>query len=94
MIVAAMAGIRVFATGGIGGVHRGAEVTMDLSADLEELARTPVAVVCAGAKSILAVSYTHLDVYKRQNTARVCAARADALRPARGGYLYLSLIHI
>ena len=52
MIVAAMAGIRVFATGGIGGVHRGAEVTMDISADLEELARTPVAVVCAGAKSI------------------------------------------
>ena len=58
MIVAAMAGIRVFATGGIGGVHRGAEVTMDISADLEELARTPVAVVCAGAKSILDLSLT------------------------------------
>ena len=58
MIVAAMAGIRVFATGGIGGVHRGAEVTMDFSADLEELARTPVAVVCAGAKSILDLGLT------------------------------------
>ncbi len=58
MIVAAMAGIRVFATGGIGGVHRGAETTMDISADLEELARTPVAVVCAGAKSILDLGLT------------------------------------
>ena len=58
MIVAAMAGIRVFATGGIGGVHRGAEVTMDISADLEELASTPVAVVCAGAKSILDLGLT------------------------------------
>ena len=58
MIVAAMAGIRVFTTGGIGGVHRGAEVTMDISADLEELARTPVAVVCAGAKSILDLGLT------------------------------------
>ena len=58
MIVAAMAGIRVFATGGIGGVYRGAEVTMDISADLEELARTPVAVVCAGAKSILDLGLT------------------------------------
>ena len=48
-----MAGIRIFATGGIGGVHRGAETTMDISADLEELAQTPVMVVCAGAKSIL-----------------------------------------
>lgn len=53
MIVAAMAGIRIFATGGIGGVHRGAERSWDVSADLEELARTDVAVVCAGAKSIL-----------------------------------------
>ena len=58
MIIAAMAGIRVFATGGIGGVHRGAETTMDISADLEELARTPVAVVCAGAKSILDLGLT------------------------------------
>lgn len=53
MIVAAMAGIRIFATGGIGGVHRGAERSWDVSADLEELARSEVAVVCAGAKSIL-----------------------------------------
>lgn len=58
MIIAAMAGIRVFATGGIGGVHRGAETTMDISADLEELARTPVLVVCAGAKSILDLGLT------------------------------------
>jgi pseudouridine-5'-phosphate glycosidase len=53
MIGAALAGISVFATGGIGGVHRGAELTFDVSADLQELARTPVCVVCAGAKAIL-----------------------------------------
>ncbi len=53
MIVASMAGIRIFATGGMGGIHRGAESTWDISADLEELSRTSVAVVCAGAKSIL-----------------------------------------
>ena len=58
MIIAAMAGIRMFATGGIGGVHRGAETTMDISADLEELAKTPVCVVCAGAKSILDLGLT------------------------------------
>ncbi|MBL8833585.1 MAG: pseudouridine-5'-phosphate glycosidase [Rhodospirillales bacterium] len=58
MAIAAMAGIRVFATGGIGGVHRGAETTMDVSADLYELGRTPVAVVCAGAKSILDIPKT------------------------------------
>ena len=58
MIGAAMAGIRVFATGGIGGVHRGAETTMDISADLEELAETPVTVICAGAKSILDLGLT------------------------------------
>ncbi|MBO4366282.1 MAG: pseudouridine-5'-phosphate glycosidase, partial [Clostridia bacterium] len=58
MIIAHMAGISVFATGGIGGVHRGAEVTMDISADLEELAHTPVMVVCAGAKSILDLGLT------------------------------------
>jgi len=58
MLVSALAGIPVFATGGIGGVHRGAETTMDVSADLEELARTPVAVVCAGAKSILDLGLT------------------------------------
>ena len=58
MMIAHMAGIRVFATGGIGGVHRGAERTMDISADLEELAQTPVLVVCAGAKSILDLGLT------------------------------------
>lgn len=58
MIIASMAGIKIFATGGIGGVHRGAETTMDISADLEELANTNVAVVCAGAKSILDLGLT------------------------------------
>ena len=58
MMIANMAGIRFFATGGIGGVHRGAETTMDISADLEELSRTPVMVVCAGAKSILDLGLT------------------------------------
>ncbi len=58
MMIAAMAGIRVFATGGIGGVHRGAETTMDISADLEELAKTQVMVICAGAKSILDLGLT------------------------------------
>ena len=58
MIIAALAGIPLFATGGIGGVHRGAETTMDISADLEELAQTPVAVVCAGVKSILDLGLT------------------------------------
>lgn len=58
MIIAAMAGIRVFATGGIGGVHRGAGENFDISADLQELARTSVAVVCAGPKSILDIGLT------------------------------------
>jgi len=58
MILAAMAGIRVFATGGIGGVHRGAETSFDISADLQELANTDVAVVCAGIKSILDLGLT------------------------------------
>ena len=58
MIIAHMAGIDIFATGGIGGVHRGAETTMDISADLEELGSTPVMVVCAGAKSILDLGLT------------------------------------
>lgn len=65
MIIAEMAGIKVFATGGIGGVHRDAPVSMDISADLQELARTNVAVVCAGAKSILDLSLTleYLETY-------------------------------
>ncbi|MBR2684777.1 MAG: pseudouridine-5'-phosphate glycosidase [Erysipelotrichaceae bacterium] len=58
MLIAAMAGIRVFATGGIGGVHRGAETTMDISADLQELANTPVCVVSAGCKQILDIGLT------------------------------------
>lgn len=58
MICAELAGIELFVTGGIGGVHRGAETTMDVSADLEELAMTNVAVVCAGAKSILDIGLT------------------------------------
>ena len=58
MMLASMAGIKVFATGGIGGVHRGAETTMDISADLQELAHTPVCVVCAGAKSLLDLGLT------------------------------------
>ena len=58
MMIAHMAGIQIFATGGIGGVHRGAETTMDISADLEELSQTPVMVVCAGAKSILDLGLT------------------------------------
>ena len=58
MIIAQLAGIRIFATGGIGGVHRGASETFDISADLQELAHTSVAVVCAGAKSILDIQLT------------------------------------
>ncbi|GAA0125055.1 MULTISPECIES: pseudouridine-5'-phosphate glycosidase [Clostridium] len=58
MIIANLAGIKVFATGGIGGVHRGAQETFDISADLEELGNTNVAVVCAGAKSILDIGLT------------------------------------
>ncbi len=58
MIIAALAGIKVFATGGIGGVHRGAQTTFDISADLQELAQTNVAVICAGVKSILDIGLT------------------------------------
>lgn len=58
MMIAAMAGIQIFATGGIGGVHRGAQVTMDISADLDEFVKTPVMVVCAGAKAILDLKLT------------------------------------
>lgn len=58
MIIASLAGIKIFATGGIGGVHRGAQETFDISADLQELAHTNVAVICAGAKSILDIGLT------------------------------------
>ena len=75
MQIAALAGIRVFATGGIGGVHRGAEQTFDISADLIELARTPVTVVCAGAKSILDIAKT-LEVLET-NGVPVLGYRTD-----------------
>ncbi len=76
MVIAALAGIRVFATGGIGGVHRGAAATMDISADLPELAHTPVAVVCAGAKSILDLALT-LE-YLETHGVPVLGYRTDA----------------
>ena len=77
MIIAALAGIRVFATGGIGGVHRGAQTSFDISADLQELARTPVAVVCAGAKSILDLALT-LE-YLETHGVPVIGYRSDTL---------------
>ena len=77
MIVAAYAGIRFFATGGIGGVHRGAETTMDISADLQELANTPVCVICAGAKSILDLGLT-LEYLETQGVP-VLGLRTDEL---------------
>jgi len=76
MIVARMAGIEVFATGGIGGVHRGAEQTFDVSADLTELGRTPVTVVCAGAKSILDIPKT-LEVLETQGVPVVGYGAAE-----------------
>ncbi len=77
MILAAMAGIRVFATGGIGGVHRGVAETMDISADLEELATTGVAVVCAGVKSVLDIGRT-LEYLETKGVA-VVGYRTDRL---------------
>ena len=77
MLIAAMAGIRIFATGGIGGVHRGAEQSFDISADLQELAQTPVAVVCAGAKSILDLRLT-LEYLETQGVP-VVGYQTDAL---------------
>ena len=77
MIISALSGISVFATGGIGGVHRGAETTMDISADLEELAQTPVLVVCAGAKSILDLGLT-LE-YLETKGVPVCGYGTDEL---------------
>jgi pseudouridine-5'-phosphate glycosidase len=76
MLIAARCGIAVFATGGIGGVHRGAGETFDISADLVELGRTPVAVVCAGAKSILDIPKT-LEVLETQGVP-VLGYRTDA----------------
>lgn len=77
MIIAAMAGIRVFATGGIGGVHRGVEDTLDISADLDELAETAVAVVCAGIKSVLDIGRT-LE-YLETRGVPVVGYRTDSL---------------
>ena len=77
MMIAAMAGIQVFATGGIGGVHRGAETTMDISADLDEFVKTPVLVVCAGAKAILDLNLTM--EYLETKGVPVYCYQADAL---------------
>jgi len=77
MIAAALAGIRVFATGGIGGVHKGAEKSFDVSADLDELARTPLIVVSAGAKAILDIEKT-LEVLETRGVP-VVAYRSDAM---------------
>ncbi|WP_375172899.1 pseudouridine-5'-phosphate glycosidase [Pseudooceanicola sp.] len=77
MIAARIAGIEVFATGGIGGVHRGAEASMDISADLQELAQTPVTVVCAGPKAILDIPLT-LEVLETLG-APVIAVGQDSL---------------
>ena len=77
MMIAHMAGIQVFATGGIGGVHRGAQETFDISADLEELAQTPVMVVCAGAKAILDLGLT-LEYLETQGVP-VLGLRTDEL---------------
>ncbi|MBA4784438.1 MAG: pseudouridine-5'-phosphate glycosidase [Rhizobiales bacterium] len=76
MIAAALAGIRVFATGGIGGVHRGAEESFDISADLEELAKTDVIVVCAGAKAILDIPKT-LEVLETRGVPVVTCGSTD-----------------
>jgi len=77
MILAALAGVKIFATGGIGGVHRGAQETFDISADLQELAHTNVAVVCAGAKSILDIGLT-LE-YLETNGVPVVGFKTDEL---------------
>jgi pseudouridine-5'-phosphate glycosidase len=77
MIAAALAGIKVFATGGIGGVHKGAETSFDISADLDELARTPVIVVSAGAKAILDIEKT-LEVLETRGVP-VVAYRSDVM---------------
>ncbi len=77
MVIAAWAGIRVFATGGIGGVHRGAATSFDISADLQELARTPVAVLCAGPKAILDLGLTR--EYLETHGVPVIGYRTDRL---------------
>jgi pseudouridine-5'-phosphate glycosidase len=76
MRIAELAGIRVFATGGVGGVHRGAEMTFDISADLTELGRTPTAVICAGVKSILDIAKT-LEVLETQRVPVIAYGTDD-----------------
>ena len=87
MFIAAQAGIRIFATGGIGGVHRGAETSLDISADLQELARTNVAVVSAGAKAILDIGLT-LEYLETQGVPVIGYRTADfpAFFSRRSGY--------
>ena len=85
MMIAHMAGIKIFATGGIGGVHRGAETTMDISADLEELGQTDVMVVCAGAKAILDLPLT-LE-YLRPRGCLCWATRPRSCPPSTPGPL-------
>ena len=80
MIIAHMAGIRFFATGGIGGVHRGAETTMDISADLQELAHTSVAVVCAGAKSILDLGLKYTPIAATNKDAQFVENKEVSIR--------------
>ncbi len=82
MILAHMAGIDIFATGGIGGVHRGGETSMDVSADLTELGRTPVAVFCSGAKSILDIPRT-LEYLETQGVSVSAFSRGSSLQSAR-----------
>ena len=84
MIAAHMAGIKVFATGGIGGVHKGAEKSFDISADLDELARTPVIVVSAGAKAILDIEKT-LEVLETRGVPVVGLWLASRCRPSGRG---------
>lgn len=76
MRIAALAGVKVFATGGVGGVHRGAEETFDVSADLTELGRTEVAVVCAGVKSILDIGKT-LEFLETQRVPVIACGSDD-----------------
>lgn len=87
MIIASLAGIKIFATGGIGGVHRGAQETFDISADLQELAKTNVAVVCAGAKSILDIGLT-LEYLETQGVPVVGYGTDDlpAFYTSKSGY--------
>ncbi len=87
MIIASLAGIKIFATGGIGGVHRGAQETFDISADLQELAHTNVAVICAGAKSILDIGLT-LEYLETQGVPVVGYGTDDlpAFYTSRSGY--------